>query len=298
MKAQMQTSLNSPWRLARIGTVLLVSSMMGSCAVQPVDQPARGSANLRDFQVRSEIDIDACRISLRQRDARGLLGELDSNNIRIVNWNVQKTRKPGWQRDYDAFTSDKELVLIQEASLREDTINKLDSSKHWAFAPGYGTDGEISGVLNLSTIKPMTQCSFVTLEPVIRKPKATSITQYGMSATDETLVVVNMHAVNFSLGLGAFREQFERIAAVLAEHRGPLILSGDFNTWRLRRQQIVGSVVKELGLRPLVFEIDHRVQVLGRTIDHIYVRGLSTVATATNAVTTSDHNPMSATLTM
>lgn len=298
MKIQTQLSAYAPWRLVRIGTILFVSSLTASCAIQAIEQLAMVSVNSNDFHVPSEIGVDTCRNSLRQRDAPGLLEELDPNNIRIVNWNVQKTKKPGWQRDYDAFTNDKDLVLIQEASLREDTINTLDNGNHWAFAPGYRTAGEISGVLTLSNIKPLTQCSFVTLEPVLRTPKATNITQYGLSSTSETLIVANVHAVNFSLGLGAFREQFDRIVEVLSGHRGPLILSGDFNTWNPRRFQIVAGVAEELGLRPLVFAEDHRVRVLGQTLDHIFVRGLSAIAAETNAVTTSDHNPMSATLTM
>ena len=51
-------------------------------------------------------------------------------------------------------------------------------------------------------------------------------------------------------------------------------------------------------LTAVEFENDHRVRFLGQTLDHIYVRGLSAVDAETRPVTTSDHNPMSATLAM
>ena len=243
------------------------------------------------------LGVDTCRSSLRNSASEGV-PSLDPNSIRLVNWNVQKTSRPSWEDDYRVLAHGRDLVLIQEASLREDTIGDMDASKHWSFAPGYRSSNQVSGVLTLSSIKPLTQCSFVTLEPVIRTPKATSITEYALSESDVTLIVVNVHAVNFSLGLGAFRAQFDQIADTLSEHRGPLILSGDFNTWRARRMQIVDTIAEGLGLTPLEFEEDHRVRVLGRTLDHIYVRGLSAISADVSPVTTSDHNPMSATLSM
>ncbi len=249
------------------------------------------------MHVPAALGVDACRSSLRNSASDGVPA-LDPNRIRLVNWNVQKTNRPSWKDDYRVLARGRDLVLIQEASLREDTIGDMGVSKHWSFAPGYRTSDQISGVLTLSRIKPLTQCSFVTLEPVIRTPKATSITEYALTESDVTLVVVNVHAVNFSLGLGAFRAQFDQIADTLSEHRGPLILSGDFNTWRARRMQIVDMIAESLGLTPLEFEEDHRVRVLGRFLDHIYVRGLSAISADVSPVTTSDHNPMSATLSM
>ena len=94
---------------------------------------------------------------------------------------------------------------MQEASLRQETINDIDSSRHWSFAPGYTLDGEITGVMTLSRSRPLTQCSFTSLEPLLRTPKATSVTEYGLTGPELTLVVVNIHAVNFSMGTGAFR---------------------------------------------------------------------------------------------
>ena len=159
----------------------------------------------------------------------------DTARIRLLNWNIQKNKKQHWSEDFKSRIGEMDLVLVQEASLRQDSINDIDASRHWSFAPGYTVDGEVTGVMTLSRFMPLTQCSFVTLEPILRTPKATSITEYALNDSDQTLVVVNIHAVNFSWGTGAFQQQFEQIRDVLRDHEGPVILSGDFNTWRKHR---------------------------------------------------------------
>ena len=240
--------------------------------------------------------VQECRDSLGGESTAG--AELDASKIRMLNWNVRKTRAPRWREDFDAYENGADLVLFQEASIREETIADIDSSRHWSFAPGYSKKGEITGVMTLSGVKPLTQCSFMHAEPWLRTPKATSITEYGLTDTDQTLVVANVHAVNFSWGTGAFEQQFEEIRQVLENHDGPIILSGDMNTWRAKRTRIVSELATSLELIAIDFESDHRVRFFGSALDHIYVRGLRTLDASTQIVDTSDHNPMTAVLGM
>lgn len=286
---------NASSRATQAVAYLLTGMLLSSCAHQYVEQLSQVAASTATHHVPTATGVEQCRDWLaREKDSTG--HELDAANIRLVNWNIQKQRNATSSDDLNELASDKDLILIQEASLREETIAGVDASKHWSFAPGYRLDGEVTGVMTLSSIKPLTQCSFVSLEPVLRTPKATSITEYGLSSTDETLAVVNMHVVNFSLGLKAFREQFDRVHRVLESHEGPIILSGDFNTWRKQRLKIVDEYAEALGLVSVDFGEDRRVKVLGNVLDHIYVRGLSIQDATAPAVKSSDHNPMSATL--
>jgi endonuclease/exonuclease/phosphatase (EEP) superfamily protein YafD len=282
-------------RHSGIPTSVVIALLTSSCAHQYVDEIEGVSSNSADYGTPAELSVSSCRDALAQsKDARG--HELDGSRISLLNWNIQKERQPIWSDEFQSLAAEKDLVLMQEASLRHDTINDIDASKHWSFAPGYTLDGEITGVMTLSRTRPLTQCSFVSLEPLLRTSKATSVTEYALSGTDQTLVVVNIHAVNFSMGTGAFRKQFEQVQGVLSGHRGPVILSGDFNTWRKKRIQIVEDIAASLELQSVTFGDDQRVRVFGNVLDHIYVRGLSTLETDTEIVKTSDHNPMSATL--
>lgn len=284
-------------RPLRTAVAVLLASATMSCATPWVEELGQVSARSATWHVPTELGVDACRASLGEA-VPDPGSTLDPLNIRLVNWNAMKTSAPEWELEFASLVDDRDLILLQEASLREDTVEAMHAAPHWSFAPGYRTEGQVTGVLTLSSMRPLTQCSFVSMEPLLRTPKATSITQYGLIASDETLVVVNVHAVNFSLGLGVFEAQFERIGEVLRDHDGPVILSGDFNTWRPGRMRIVEALAEELGLEPLSFAEDHRVRILGQPLDHIFVRGLSAKASGTRVVDTSDHNPMTVTLTM
>jgi endonuclease/exonuclease/phosphatase (EEP) superfamily protein YafD len=106
------------------------------------------------------------------------------------------------------------------------------------------------------------------------------------------MLVVNIHAINFTLGVADFRKQLEQIRPVLAGHPGPIILSGDFNTWRKKRADILDAFADEFSLIPVEFYNDHRKIFFGRPLDHIFVRGLQIGASDTRQLESSDHNPL------
>ncbi len=284
-----QGRTRSTFRRWRIGLAPACFLLLASCASHEI-----GSVAVAPEPIEVS-DVAHCQALLREASTE-TTPELDAASIRLVSWNVQKNSHLNWQRDFLSLTGDRDLVLVQEVSLREDSINTMDGTRYWSFAPGYQKRGAISGVLTMSRSKPIAQCSFVNIEPLLRTPKATSITEYGLTSTDKTLVVVNIHAVNFSMGLGAFERQFDQVREVLASHHGPIIVSGDFNTWRQKRIEVVGDMARELGLTPLEFADDQRVTVFGNHLDHIFVRGLSLLDATTEMVESSDHNPMSVTL--
>jgi endonuclease/exonuclease/phosphatase (EEP) superfamily protein YafD len=280
---------------ARLTVPFALAMVAAGCATQGSPAIAQISAGAFDLHTVNPVGVEACRAALGTT-APSDGPALDAGRIRVANWNVKKKSRPSWQTDFKEIVAGSDLLLLQEASLREDTINDIDATRHWSFAPGYRAGRQISGVLTLSTAAPVTRCSLVAIEPVLRTPKATSVTRYRLSSGSESLVVINVHAVNFSFGLGAFRDQFEQIRSVLDLHDGPVILSGDFNTWRQARLDIVDTLATDLGLEAVSFEHDHRVSRFGQRLDHLFVRGLDIVSAETMPVTTSDHNPMSATL--
>lgn len=287
---------NSLRRIVKLAAAQAALLLTTACATAPA--PLFQVSNLQaTYHVPGDTAISSCRDSLDNAvPANG--ARLDPNDIRLGNWNIRKKSSPDWLRDYRQLAAGRDLILIQEASLRPGTIADFTPAMHWSFAPGYRTAGEVTGVLTLSTRKPLTQCSFVTMEPLMRTPKGTNLTQYGLLGSEQTLVVVNVHAVSLSFGLDIFEQQFAQIAAALENHTGPIIVSGDFNTWRRGRMAIIDALAATLSLEPLSFREDHRMRVMGQVLDHIYVRGLTALQSNTRMVDTSDHRPMSVTLTM
>ena len=236
--------------------------------------------------------VSACRSALDAATG-GMARGLNPDRIEVVTWNVMKGREDGWRQDLDKHGRDANLLLFQEAS--PDIGAALDAY-HAEFVPGFTWRNKTTGVMTLADVRPIASCRLSNPEPLFRTPKTTSVAEYGLSGKDETLVVVNLHAINFALGTRAFRRQFEQVARVVRDHTGPLILAGDMNTWRGKRQQIVDEFAGAMDLRAVQFKEDQRSKFLGRVVDHVYVRGLAAQDATSEIVETSDHNPLSVTL--
>ena len=275
-------------QLIRFTAVLCTAAMLASCASPGVPGPGYQLPDVTAGLSHAEI----CADSLAGRAVPGY-APLDSGDIEILNWNIRKGLNPEWAADLDAIGDRPDLMLFQEAALHTDDWGSLASSRHRSFAPGYRTKRSLTGVMTVSAAQPLTQCTLVSHEPWLRSPKATMISEYALTGTDDTLLVVNVHSVNFTFGVRDFTRQINEIQSVIAEHDGPVLLSGDFNTWRWRRAAIVEQAADSLGLKKLDFDIDHRKRVFGQALDHIYVRGFEVMQATTSQVRTSDHNPMS-----
>ncbi|MGB5166198.1 MAG: endonuclease/exonuclease/phosphatase family protein [Woeseiaceae bacterium] len=264
---------------------LLTIAALSACAtpVQGVDDLVAGA----------HTTPSSCSAELVGRNPAGP-DELDSSEIRIVNWNIEKGDDPRWATDLRNLHETADLYVFQEAPLKSAVWNETTVDRHHAFAPGYRTRRALTGVMTVSNTTPLTQCNLVAVEPWIRSPKATVITEYGLTDTDETLLVVNIHVVNFTFGMRAFIEQIAQAKTVIDEHHGPIVLLGDFNTWRSGRAELLGEMAADAGLQVTVFEEDHRKRFFGLPLDHIYTRGLEVIDATTTLVDSSDHNPMSA----
>lgn len=210
----------------------------------------------------------------------------------VLSWNIQKASNPGWKADLRRLASDVELAFIQEASLQAGIPDLLPSDLVDVFAMGYSTDSLETGVMTLGTAPPSLHCAFTATEPWLRTPKAASVAEYALRDRPERLLVINLHAVNFTLGLEPLRQQLASLMAVLALHTGPAIVAGDLNTWSEPRQQLVDDYMAKHGLLAVSFEPDLRSRPLGRALDHIYIRGMRAERAEVIPVDSSDHNPL------
>lgn len=274
--------------LIRQLAVFCTALMLASCASPGAPAPGYQLPDVSAEMTHAEL----CAESLAGTAAQGYR-QLDSGGIEIVNWNIQKGFNPEWTADLAALTEQPDLMLFQEAALDTDDWGNLAARQHASFAPGYRTKTSRTGVMTVSSAQPLTQCNLVSHEPWLRSPKATMISEYGLTDSDETLLVVNVHSVNFTFGVRDFSRQIKEIQTVVEKHSGPVLLSGDFNTWRGRRSEIVQQLADTLDLEKLEFADDHRKRVFGHALDHIYVRGFQVMQATTRQVQTSDHNPMS-----
>lgn len=219
--------------------------------------------------------------------------QLAPGKIDLLNWNIKKGSLEGINKDLRNVSLGKELVILQEVDRDSGVQGQLNGIGYESFSQGFTTRSRTTGVATYSTSKPVSECHLVSIEPVLRTPKAISITEYSLAHSDKSLLVVNVHAVNLSLGLVRYREQIDQIRQVVSVHNGPAILSGDFNTWRKKRMEIVADMVDELSFSPVSFSTDHRTRFNGNALDHVFVRGLTVKNSRTGQFASSDHNPIS-----
>jgi endonuclease/exonuclease/phosphatase (EEP) superfamily protein YafD len=219
--------------------------------------------------------------------------------LRVLSWNLHKNDDPGWDTDLARFAAASDLLLIQEAELTAGLQRVLhDAGYDWMLAGAFTLRDHATGVLSAARVRPVSACVQRSIEPLLQLPKSAVITRYAVQGAAQTLAVANLHAINFTLGLGAYRAQLEAIASELADHRGPLIVAGDLNTWSAARLDVVRAVMYRLGLVSVLPLIDTRSRFLGHPVDYVFVRGLEVMHADAPEVKSSDHNPVLATLRM
>ena len=238
-----------PRNKATLGLMLLITG----CANQATTQAGREQAAV-------DPATAACAQDLAGSSP---VESLNPDDIGIVNWNIQKGGDPRWADDLAGLVDSTDLMILQEASPRLEALRHLAPDHFHAFAPGYHGNGFPTGALTASSVTPVTECDLVSHEPWLGTRKATLITEYGLSGTDDTLLVVNIHGVNFSFGMRELERQFRQAEAIISLHAGPVLFSGDFNTWRGARAALLADVVGSLGLNPLEYEEDHRKRFRG-----------------------------------
>ena len=233
-------------------------------------------------------DDPACSQELAAMDA----GEILTERLEILSWNIQKASNQGWQEDLARFGEGVQLAFIQEAALEAPLVETIDSTEYRSFAQGYTTANKSTGVMTLSSSAPSISCNYQSVEPWLGTPKATGVTYHKVAGLVHPLLAVNLHAVNFAMGVKEYRDQIHTIKSLLISHEGPIIVAGDLNTWSERRQQLVDEFMLTHGLQPVVFTPDLRTRVFGRALDHVYVRGLEAEQAEVIEVETSDHNAL------
>jgi endonuclease/exonuclease/phosphatase (EEP) superfamily protein YafD len=218
---------------------------------------------------------------------------LDPEAIRILLWNIHKEGDAGWEEELARLAKGNDVLLLQEVTLLDPLQDVLQvAGLRWILASSFIYEDRDIGVLTATRVAPVANCTLRVVEPLIRIPKSAVISWLRLRGTLQTVAITNMHAINFTLTLGAYQAQLTALEDVLAEHRGPIVLAGDFNTWSAQRLDAVRKVAADLGLVEVTYADDRRALFFGRQADHVFVRGLDIVGSRATLVTSSDHNPI------
>ncbi len=213
--------------------------------------------------------------------------------FRLLSWNIQKENRAGWEKDLERLSQNADILLIQEAHLTDELKTWLNRKPYyWHLVTAFEYHDIKTGVLTAANSEPDFICPQRAAEPLIRFPKTILITRYPLAHSHHSLMIANVHMINFAPDLTAFRKQVRQMTEVLSDHEGPMIVAGDFNTWSEERISIIETEAGRLALVPANFKTDAARKVFGYTVDRIYYRGLTLEEAVVVEVTSSDHNPL------
>ncbi|MGL1892048.1 MAG: endonuclease/exonuclease/phosphatase family protein [Spirochaetaceae bacterium] len=225
-----------------------------------------------------------------------------SNTIKLLNWNIQKRNSHNkWQDEFKNLIEEYEpsIILLQECQFKKG-LEYLLNFEHYGFvfAPNFIDlfKNHHSGVLSasLSNYNSVNVIHSHAYEPFIKIPKIFLSTTYSID--NKTLLVINIHAINF-VGFWKFISQVQQLESTIKSFSGPVILSGDFNTWNKKRTKILDIILTNIGLKKVNFPLEHQKHVKKfmfiHPLDHIYYRNLKVEKEPYVLKTkNSDHNPL------
>jgi endonuclease/exonuclease/phosphatase (EEP) superfamily protein YafD len=213
-------------------------------------------------------------------------------SLKVLVWNIFKQQRAEWLSVLQNFGKDAHLVLLQEAQTTPELV-KFATSNYLAAdqVPAFVLPQHPSGVMTLSAAHPVYCCPLREREPILRLSKSALVTVYPLP-DGRLLMVVNIHAVNFSLGVDVYSKQLGPIGDQIGHHNGPVIMAGDFNAWSRPRMNALYRFAREMTLREVRFTDDHRRRAFGRPLDFVFYRGLNVAEASVLVTRASDHNPL------
>ena len=219
--------------------------------------------------------------------ASDLVPKLTGSRFHLITWNVHKGQDKGWQEDLARLSNQADFVLLQEATQHQN----LSAFSTALFVSSFSFKDLLSGVKTFTKKQPEWYCGGGVAEPLIQIPKVASVMSFPLEKGD-SLLLINVHLINFEWGISAYQAQLEQIFSLVENHQGPIIMSGDFNAWNEERLNLVNNLMKKYGLDSVALSQDERVRFLGYPLDYIFTRGVKVVSATSEAVTSSDHNPL------
>lgn len=221
--------------------------------------------------------------------------------IRVLVWNILKGRRRRWSEDFSHLVADRDLVLFQEAVLNTATDGLFTQSRRfeWVMARSFRDpiSGIEHGVKTGSVVPSMSRHFYLSpsSEPVVQTQKLLLVTEYPLAGEADSLLVLNMHAINF-VTVKKYTEQLDQLQFALRDWTGPVVLAGDFNTWNPQRLGLFFEVAREAQLKEAAMERRSKLAHLNQHLDHVFYRGLKLRdVSSLRHFQSSDHAPITAT---
>ncbi len=219
------------------------------------------------------------------------------DNFGILCWNVYKNNlvQPAFQPYLRSLINRKkiDLMLFQEANFKSDKTCILSEFAIDA-AANLEFGGKFYGVLTASMTESQKSQAFLSKgkESLIGPHKSLLLSQFAFKDGTK-LLVLNVHAINFRENQ-RYHVEVDRFLEFVEDHKGPMIIAGDFNSWNKKRMGKLVEMQKRLSLKTISFKEKSKIKsFMGYPLDYIFYRGLELMdASVIDSKKLSDHNPL------
>ena len=254
-------------RLCRYTILIVLFSLLVACV------SINDRLQLISNAVASSNELQPCDIASVKGENANLTHALNPENIAFLNWNIYKGNGEYWQQDLSAFAQSHDLMTIQEAMLDEELTALLELHDfNWVMNTAFYLNGTAAGVMTVAGADAVHSCGFKMNEPWIQIPKSTLVSYYTIEGHKKQLLVANIHGINFTFGISAYRQQLDILYDAIRHHDGPLIVAGDFNSWSESRMAEMSELVKKLSLSGIAYPVNNKTHIFGNAIDHVFYR--------------------------
>jgi len=226
------------------------------------------------------------------------VGSIPEDGFRLFVWNVHKGTDFHLFPDFSYLTHQADLSLLQEATSEKDFVSNITSANpsfEWTLAKSFQQpDQSYTGVATGTRVKALRELVIVSnaKEPLTETPKTILISEFSIENSTETLLIANIHAINF-VSLESFKSQIRQLLPELQKHQGPMAVAGDFNTWDPVRLYYIQKVFAPLGLSRIKIPNPNYFK-----FDHIFIRQMNVnYIFDFNHINSSDHAPLMVDLT-
>lgn len=287
-----ESTVKQRFRKGRLGVVL---GVLAFCAVVTYGVIEKDLAYTMFFKKRYHVPAETASLKSFGQAEQHCLQAGETYHVLI--WNIHKCLHPDWQRDFAALQKDYDFLVLQEALIRTEDQSKNVYQRggfHCVFATSYINTKHVyeTGLLTAAHLNVNHAEYFRSSdrEPLTKTPKSILTTYFEIENRPDPLLLINAHFLNFKT-TKAVGQQLAQIEAAVREHPGPVILAGDFNTWKNSRSENLHKLAAECDLKLVPLREDSRLLKL----DHLFTRHVSVKnARLLNSITSSDHVPLSA----
>jgi len=219
-----------------------------------------------------------------------------SEEFSILCWNVAKlTLKSSYKQFVDTLIKEHKLDILLLQEVKKHLSHELELQDYsYVLSPNIETKKHLFGVLSAFKSSCHNEHTLLSKKQELRyATHKTSLITHHKISDERTLLIVNLHAINF-VKSSDFKHELDELHVSIKNHQGAMIVAGDFNTWNAKRISYLREFTHSLELKQVDFSNTKDIKrVFSNTLDYIFYRGVELLSSSVvNSKKISDHNPI------